>query len=264
METLRRGVLWGSGTVARKNRKRRRGRLALPCLRTVCMTISLFILAGCGVQERFTVPGTPRPLSCDIFTEFRWKELRFGVDSPAVVASVVGSLWGVEQDQFRFSNFYDEDLSLEWSDNHSGRDIGYSAVFGVERQLERVDVLWSPPATLAQVIDCLDAPQLYSADYGSGHHEAIFYLDLWYPDKGYSVHQSFYTRATPLHPLEPALRIDGFRVTAPPRPEQMVSSIYAAGDNPLRAADELCQFRSWPGSVEAVEAWWSGDDPRCQ
>ena len=174
METLRRGVLWGSGTVARKNRKRRRGRLALPCLRTVCMTISLFILAGCGVQERFTVPGTPRPLSCDIFTEFRWKELRFGVDSPAVVASVVGSLWGVEQDQFRFSNLYGGDISLEWSDNHSGRDIGYSAVFGVERQLERVDVLWSPPATLAQVIDCLDAPQLYSADYGSGRHEAIF------------------------------------------------------------------------------------------
>ena len=267
MEPLRWGVLWGSGAVAHMNRKRTRGRPVLRCLSAVCMTISLFILAACGVQETrgvqesFTVPGTPRPLSCEIFTEFPWHEFSFGVDLPADVSSIAVNSWGIEQDQFRFTNLYRDKLSVEWSGSHGRREVNYSALFGVERQLERIDVTWNPPATAAQVIDCLGAPRHYSAYYGPSHHEAILHLDLWYPDKGYSVHQAFYTLVTPPHPVEPALRIDGFRVTAPTRLEHSTPSLYAAGDYPLGAAYEICRLRSWPGSLEAIEA--NDEDPRC-
>lgn len=253
-----------SNAAAYMDNIRRAGRLA-PLL------IFLFILAGCvvqesftvrGTQESFTVSGTPRPLSCEIFTEFPWHEFNFGVDSPADVASKAIELWKVEQDQFRFTNLYGDDLELAWSGSHGRREINYSALFSVERQLERIDVTWTPPATAAQVIDCLGAPGLYSAYYGPSYHEAIFYLDLWYPDKGFSVHQDFYTRVTPLHPVEAALRIDGFRVTASTLPEQAAPRLHTVGYDLLSTAYDLCRLRSWPGSLEAIEA--HDEDPRCK
>ena len=133
------------------------------------------------MQESFTVDGTPRLLTCEIFSEFPWQEFSFGVDSPADVSSIAVNFWGVEEDQFRFTNLYGDDLILEWSGKHGQREVNYSALFGVERQLERVDIWWNPPATAAQVVDCLGAPRFYSTYYGPSHHEAIFYLDLWYP-----------------------------------------------------------------------------------
>lgn len=255
MDTKCRSVPRDGGKVRHINRIRTLGRFVL-------LFTFFFILAGCGVQESFTVSGTPRPLTCEILAEFPWQEFSFGVDAPADVSSIAINFWGVEQDQFHFTNLYRDNLSMEWSGSHSRRKINYSALFGVERQLERVDVTWNPPATVAQVIDCLGAPRFYSAYYGPGHRESVLYLDLWYPDKGFSVHQSFLTRVTPFHPVVPALRIDGFRVTAPTLSEQAAPSLYAAGHDLLRTAYELCQIRSWPGSLEAIEAY--DEDPRCE
>ena len=254
MKTLRLGLLRASDAAAYTVRMRIPGRIAL-------LSVLLFVLAACGVQESFTVAGTPRPLSCDIFTDSRLKEFSFGVDSPSDLASTVVDAWDIGQDQFQFENLRDGVLQLGWNGSDTARNMTYSAFFDKDRRLGHVDVTWSPPATLTQVLDCLGTPRLYSAAYGPSHHEAIFYLDLWYPDRGYSLHQSFYTRVTPLHPVEPAFRIDGFRVSAPTRPEQMVSSIYTAGSYPLSAAASLCQLRPWPGTLEAVEAKY--EDTRC-
>lgn len=225
------------------------------------LLIFLFILAGCGVQESFTVHETPKPLSCAVFTDTRWKNFSFGVDSPSDVTASVVDAWEIGQDQFQFQNLYDGSLQLDWEGSDSARSMTYSASFDKDRRLEHVDVSWSSPATLTQVLDCLGNPRLYSANYGPGHHEAILYIDLWYPDRGYSLHQSFYTRVTPLHPVEPALRIDAFRVSAQTRPEQMVSSIHTPGAYPLFTAASLCQLRPWPGRLEAVEARY--EDTRC-
>ena len=246
--------------VEHKNRRRVRRQPALRCLRTVCILIFLVVLAGCGgpgtrgVQESFTVAGRPFPLTCEIFSEFPWQEFSFGVDTPADVASIAVDLWGVEEDQFHFENLYGGDLWLTWSGTHGRRELDYNASFGVERRLETVEVLWTPPATIAQMIDCLGAPRSYSAYYGPSHHEAILYLEFWYPDRGLSLHQSFYTRITPSHPVEPALRIDGFHVTAAAQPGQAVPSVYTAGQDPRSTAFDLCQVRPWPGSLEAIDA----------
>lgn len=247
-------------TVAPTNRDSTRSRPGLLGLRAVCLTIVLLTLAGCpgsgigGVQESFTLSGRPAPLSCDIFSEFPWQEFGFGADTPADVAATAVNSWGVEEDQFRFTNLYGGDLWLEWSGGHGRRDLTYNALFGVDRQLKAVEVLWTPPASVGQVIDCLGAPRSYSAYYGPSHHEAILYVDLWYPDRGLSFHQAFYTRVTPQYPVEPAFRLDGFRVAAAARPEQAFPSIHAAGQDPAGTAYDLCQIRLWPGSLEAVEA----------
>ena len=264
MESIRRSVLLGSATSPRMIRNRLPNRSRRPLLPVACFLLSLFILAGCGAQESFKVYGTPRPLSCDIFAEFPWQKLNFGVASPADFTTIAINSGASEQDQFKFANLYGDDLLLEWQGSHSQRQVIYSVLFNVERRLESVDVTWNPPATITQVLDCLGAPRLYSAYYSSGHHEAVLNLELWYPDKGLSFHQDFYTRTAPFHPVEPAFRIDGFRVTAPTPPGQAAPGFYADGLGPLATALALCQVRPWPGSVEAIEAWTYLDDPRCR
>ena len=242
------------------------------------MTISLFILAGCGVQETqgvqesFTVPGTPRPLSCEIFTEFPWQEFSFGVDLPADVSSLAVNSWGIEQDQFRFTNLYRDKLSVEWSGSHGRREVNYSALFGVERQLERIDVTWNPPATLAQVIDCLGDPDLYNAHYGPSHHEALLELALWYADEGIFVTHDSYTINLRRTPFRPAQQIDGFALVDPRSPGRALPSLlpsmgYADSDNPGIQAYMLCLLRPWPGSIEAAEATGADsydDNTRCK
>ena len=264
MESIRRSVPLGSATSPRMIRNRLPNRSRRPLLPVACFLLSLFILAGCGAQESFKVYGTPRPLSCDIFAEFPWQRLNFGVASPADFTTIAINSGASEQDQFKFANLYGGDLQLEWQGSHSQRQVIYSVLFNVERRLESVDVTWNPPATITQVLDCLGAPRLYSAYYSSGHHEAVLNLELWYPDKGLSFHQDFYTRTAPFHPVEPAFRIDGFRVTAPTPPGQAAPGFYADGLGPLATALALCQVRPWPGSVEAIEAWTYLDDPRCR
>ena len=168
MKTLCIGLHWAGNTVAYMSRMRRQGKAAL-------LLILLFILAACmPTYPSPLVHGTPQPLSCGIFTDTRLQEFRFNVDSPADIAAALVKSWETEQDQIRFTNLYGDELGLQWSDNFSGRQIDYFALFGIERKLKLVDVNWSPAATLAQVIDCLGDPDEYNAHYGPSHHEAHF------------------------------------------------------------------------------------------
>ena len=253
VETLRWGALRTRKAIANAAHKHSPGRLALP------LTF-LFLLAGCGrTYPSPFVQGTPQPLSCGIFTDSRLQEFSFGVDSPADVTSAVVNTWGIGQDQFRFTDLYGGVLRLEWRDSRSGRQTDHWAYFGKERRLERVEVSWSPPATLAQVISCLGDPDLYNAHYGPSHHEAHFELVLWYADEGIFVTHDHLTITSSRTPLKPAQQIDGFLLVDPERPEQTLSSLlpsmgYADTDNPGIQAYLLCLLREWPGSIEAAEA----------
>ena len=266
MKTLCIGLHWAGNTVAYMSRMRRQGKAAL-------LLILLFILAACmPTYPSPLVHGTPQPLSCGIFTDTRLQEFRFNVDSTADIAAALVKSWETEQDQIRFTNLYRDELGLQWSDNLSGRQIDYFALFGIERKLKLVDVNWSPAATLAQVIDCLGDPDEYNAHYGPSHHEAHFELALWYADEGIFVTHNHLTINLQRTPLRPAQQINGFSLVDPKRPEQALTSLlpsmgYADGDNPGIQAYVLCLLHEWPGSIETVEATGAesyDDNTRCK
>ena len=266
MKTLRRRRCRARGLFIQINRLRPSGRLAL-------QVTLLFLLVGCGrTYPSPLVEGTPQPLSCSIFTDSRMREFRFGVDTPTDVASAAFEQWGVGQDQLAFDNLYGGDLSLKWKGSDGNRRISYWAYFGSDRHLRHVEILWSPPATLAQVIRCLGDPDYYNAHYGSRPHEAPFELVLWYSDEGIFVAHDYLTISSSRTPLKPAQKIDGFHLVEPNRPELTLpgllpSMIDGDRDNPGIQAYVLCLLREWPGSIEAVEATGAvsyDDNTRCK
>lgn len=230
------------------------------------LALSLVLtLAGC-LGESTNIPpvvSNPVPLSCDIFTQARWQEFSFDVDSPENVAARVTSLWGIGQDQIRFSSSRRSDLTLEWNSSISGRDVYYEAWFGEERQLQGIDVSWRHPfATLSQVIDCLGPPDFYSARF-EFDHEPQLDLHLWYVERGFSFNHYSYPRAERYRTVRPGQRIDNFSVTAPLPRKQPFPDLYEAGSDPAQSANALCLIRAWPGTVEAIEVTWYDDDSRC-
>ncbi len=255
MNTWRWNAHRGSGTTVRRRHKRIRNRLAF-------LLIFLSLLSGC---ESTHIPPTVRnaePLSCDIFTQSRWKEFRFGIDSPAEVAATVVDLWRIEQDQIRFSSSFRSDLTLEWSNRQGERNVSYSAWFGEERQLEGIEASWRPFATLSQVIECLGAPDFYSGRYELDHEPQLDFR-FWYVDTGFSFRHYSYPRRRTHPPINPTQRIDGFHVAAPLRSRRAAPEIYTAGDDPARFANALCLIKPWPGSIEAIEITWHDNDSRC-
>ena len=257
METLPSGALWANE--AAENAIRTRARVQLAFLLTL-----ILILAGC---ESTNIPPTVRnvePLSCEIFTLPRWNEFRFGVDSPTDVVAKAVNLWGIEQEQIRYASTWRSDLSVQWSSSISGRDVNYSAWFGEERQLLGIDVSWRKPfATLSQVIDCLGAPDLYSARY-EFDHEPQLDLSLWYVERGFSFLHYSYPKTRPHPPIKPAQRIDRFSVAAPLPLSRAFPDLYMAGTDPVRPANALCLIKPWPGSIEAIEVTWFDNDSRCR
>ncbi len=255
METLPSGALWAKE--AAENAIRTRARVQLAFLLTL-----ILILSGC---ESDLIPPTVRnvqPLSCDIFTQSRWKEFRFGVDSPTDVVAKASNLWGIEQEQIQFSSMY-QGGDLGWSSRLSGRDVSYSAWFGEERQLIAIRAYWRKPfATLFQVIDCLGAPDLYSARYELDNEPQLD-LQLWYVERGFSFNHYSYPRNKTHPPIKPAQRIDGFSVAAPLPFNRAFPDLYAAGGDPVRSANALCLIKPWPGSIEAIEVTWFDNDSRC-
>ena len=227
----------------------------------------LLLLSGCRLGESPHIPpviSNPVPLSCDIFTQTRWQEFRFGVDSPDDVAAKATSLWGIEQDQLFLSSSYQWDLTLGWSSSISGRDVHYEAWFGEDRHLLGIEASWRHPfATLSQVLDCLGPPDLYSARF-EADHEAQLNLNLWYVEKGFSFRHYSYPRAQRYQTVWPGQRIDNFSVTAPLPLSQAYPDPYTAGDDPALSASAMCPMKPWPGSIEAIELTWYDDDSRCR
>ena len=266
VKALRRRRCLACTMIKQINRLRPSGRFAL-------QVTLLFLLVGCGrTYPSPLVEGTPQPLSCGIFTDSRMREFRFGVDTPADVASAAIEQWGVDEDQLGFDNLYGGDLLLEWQDSDGNRRISYWAYFGSDRHLRQVKILWSPPATLAQVIRCLGDPDYYNAHYGPSHHEAHFELVLWYSDEGIFVTQDHLTISLNRTPLRPAQQIAGFHLVEPNRPELTLPSLLPSmsggdRDNPGIQAYVLCLLREWPGWIEAVEATGAvsyDDNTRCK
>ena len=256
METLPSGALWAKEAV--ENAIRTRARVQLAFLLTL-----ILILSGC---ESDLIPPTVRnvePLSCEIFTLARWEEFRFGVDSSTDVAARVVNLWGIEQEQIRYESTWRSDLAVQWNSSISGRNVLYSAWFGEERQLLGIDASWRKPfATLSQVIDCLGAPDLYSARYELDNEPQLD-LSLWYVERGFSFRHFSYPRRRPDPPIQAGQRIDSFSVVAPLALDRAFPDLYAAGTDPVRSANALCLIKPWPGSIEALEVTWYDNDSRC-
>ena len=256
MKRLRWNARRGGGTTGLRLCRRTPNRLAF-------LLILLFVLSGC---ESDLIPPTvrnPQPLSCDIFTLARWEEFRFGVDSSTDVAARVVDLWGLGPEQIGYAATWRSDSGVQWSSSISGRDVGYSAWFGEERQLLGVDVSWRKPfATLSQVIDCLGAPDLYSARYELDN-ETQLDLSLWYVERGFSFNHYSYPKRRPDPPIQGGQRIDNFSVGAPLAPDRAFPDLYAAGSDPARSANALCLIKPWPGSINALEVTWYDEDSRC-
>ena len=154
-------------------------------------------------------------------------------------------------------------MAVEWNSSISGRNVLYSAWFGEERQLLGIDASWRHPfATLSQVIDCLGAPDLYSARY-EFDHEPQLDLSLWYVERGFSFRHFSYPKNRSHPPIKPAQRIDSFSVATPLPLKRAFPDLYAAGSDPARPANALCLIKPWRGSIEAIEVTWYDNDSRC-
>lgn len=226
----------------------------------------LLLLAGCPGESTNIPPvvRNPKRLSCDIFTLSRWKEFRFGIDSPEDVAAKAISLWGIEQTQVYFSSSWRSDLTVAWKYSISGREVYYEALFGEEQQLQEIDVSWQHPfASLSQVLDCLGPPDLYSARFEFDHEPQLDFR-FWFVAEGFAFRHFSYPRAAKYRTVRPGQRIDHFSVFAPPTFNLAFPDLYAAGSDPAWPAIRLCLMKPWPGSIEKIEVTWHDDDPRCQ
>ena len=226
----------------------------------------LAFLSGCyGLPSDTpaTIPGTPPPFSCTNFLESRWREFRFGVDSPDDVALTASRQWGVDKEQLTPYEMTHGLSRFGWSDNN--REIFYTALFR-KKQLQKFEVRFDPPPTLAQVLGCLGPPEYYASYEETDIEKFGFDLSLWYLEKGIVVqHVSFYSLVSPTADL-PAQRMENLFVVAPGTLEQMVPNVYTMGFLPSVQAWGLCILRPWPGLIEAIEieSFLDEEDRRCK
>ena len=210
-----------------------------------------------------TIPGTPPPFSCTNFFESRWREFRFGIDSPDDIAPTVGRLWDIDKDQLTPIARKDGLSQVGWSDDN--QEMLYSALFR-KKQLQKLEVTFDPPPTFAQVLGCLGPPEYYAAYEETDIEYFGFYLQLWYLEKGLVLqHFFFFSHVRPTADL-PAQRMEYLVVVAPGTREQMVPNVYTMGFLPSVQAWGLCILRPWPGSIEAIEieSFLDEDARRCK
>ena len=212
----------------------------------------LFILAGCYASPP-EIYATPPPLSCAAFTESRWQEFGFGVDSPDDVVSTVVRLWDIDKDEVLLEKLSNSQFDTIWRDGNAR--LGYSAYFRANRQLTKVTATWgNPQPAFGQVLDCLGPPEYYQAFYRQEPEARSLNLGLWYLEKGFVVGgNSIHYLAPPPEALMPGFRMDYFIVIAPGTPEQMVPNVYTVGDDPRVREHGLCRLRPWPGSIDTME-----------
>ena len=191
---------------------------------------------------------TSQLFSCAKFSASRWQEFRFGVDSPADVFATVVKLWGHDKGQVVVDETVNVgSLSLRWHD--AKEEIHYVATF-VGGQLDRIDVLFVPVPTLAQVIDCLGPPDYYIANGGPGEESTG--LQVWYVEQGFVANgHVFHTFPwqKPLEAIPSGFGMYAFHVF-PAGIEQIARRFnYVDGDgDPI-----MCILEPWPGSIEAIE-----------
>lgn len=205
------------------------------------------------------------PFTCDMFTEERWRELRFGVDTPGVYAETVERVWGVEMWTIPLIQ---DGYTSQWgrwnADSSVSPGLDYRVQFDREGKLLRVAVSWSSKRalpTLAQVLDCLGTPEYYISAFVEDRTDWQKF-SLWYVEKGFVIHgsssrmESIGRQDWPA--ISPGTSMWGggyvpqegdFIVVAPGDLEQMLSAVYG----PSLREWERCLIMPWPGSIEDIE-----------
>ena len=215
-------------------------------------------LKGCGV---ILAP----PFPCSKFSESRWQEFQFGIDTPQDVIATVVELWELERKHIRLRTNIIGEIQVAWTDEIGfSPGSGYSAWFREDRRLFQIIVRWdNPEPSIAQVIDCLGAPDFYEAYYEPVAEARSLELALWYVEKGLVVQNSsiHYRERTPA--VSPRQRLEHLIVGAPGDLEEMVRNVYTGGDDPSWQAYTLCLLRPWPGSVEEIEVERFIESRRC-
>ena len=233
-------------------------RLVLVIRLLALVAVAATILKGCGVIF-------PRPFPCDRFSESRWQEYHFGVDTLHDVIATTMKVWDIERKRIHSTFYAGGDLRVAWSDDarfFSGS--GHSAWFREDRILYRIWIAWdNPKPTLSQVINCLGFPDFYEAYFEQGPHARGLVLNLWYGEKGlivsrFSIH---YRESTPA--ISPRHRMESFTVVAPGSLEEMARNASGGSDDPSWQAYILCLLRPWPGSIEEMEVERFIESRRC-
>ena len=191
---------------------------------------------------------TPEPSSCVKFSVSRWQEFRFGVDSSSDVFATVVTLWGPDKGPILVGGIVNRRFPpIRWND--AEEEIHYMASF-VGGKLDRVDVLFDPMPAVDQVIDCLGSPDYYIATGGPG--EEATGLQFWYVEKGFvasglALHTWPWQK--PLEAIPPEFGMGRLSVL-PAEIEKMARSFEYVDDD---GSASMCIFKSWPGSIEAIE-----------
>ena len=60
---------------------------------------------------------SPPPFSCDRFSESRWQEFHFGVDTLQDVIATLMELWGIERKYIYFRFYTVQDFRIGWTDD---------------------------------------------------------------------------------------------------------------------------------------------------
>ena len=222
------------------------------------ISVVTIVLKGCGVIS-------PPPFSCDRFSESRWQEFHFGVDTLQDVIATLMELWGIERKYIYFRFYTVQDFRIGWTDDtRAFSGSGHFARFREDQRLSRITVEWeNPKPSLTQVIDCLGVPDLYAAYYEPVAEARSLELALWYVERGLIVQNSsiHYRERTP--DVSPRRRLEHLIVVPPGDLEEMVRNAYRGGDDPGAQAYTLCLLRPWPGSVEEIEVERFIESRRC-
>ena len=226
-----------------------------------------FFLVGCYVppssEPLTTITGTPEHFDCEKFSETRWKEFRFGVDSPEDFVATAARLWSIDKEEFLEEHASRGGmLSIMWAD--AVYEVVYSAHFR-NKKLLKLDAHLSAPATLGQALNCFGAPEYYAAFEDATPELSSLNVQLWYPNKGLVIeHVSFFSQVRPLV-NKLTLRMERYSVAAPGNPDQMILQHFLYGDIPAVFNWVKCTIRPWPSSVETIEVEsYDVENPRCQ
>lgn len=226
-----------------------------------------FLLVGCYVipstETLTTVTGTPEQFDCEKFSETRWKEFRFGVDSPEDFVATAAKLWSIDKEEFLEERASRGGmLSIMWPD--TVYEVAYTAHFR-NKKLLKLDSHLSVPATLGQVLNCFGLPEYYAAFEDATPELSSLNVQLWYPNKGLLIeHVSFSSQVRPLE-NKLALRMERYSVAAPGNPDQMIPNHFLYGDIPAVFNWVKCTIKPWPSSVETIEVEsYNVENPRCQ
>ena len=219
------------------------------------------LLSGCTLP-----PPSTLPFFCSSFTESYWEEFSFGVDSPDSVTSTAARLWEIGEERFEVDLTVSGDVwNVRWASIATiGPSGEYLAWFRDDETLVKISAYWgNPRPTLTETIDCLGDPDHYFAFlYPTGEVEYLS-LALLYTDKRIIVHHNNPSWSAKASEIHPDMRMDSFIVIAHGSAEQLLTDMYSHGYVVRHRAQSECLLKSWPGSIEAMEAASIEERSRC-